>query len=331
MSKRTSFENLLGTGTAETTPDDAPPVSALLHTITGNPDNPRDVDELDIEELVASFRQVGQLQPVLALSRDAYLKHKPLHRKVIGDAEFVVLGGNRRLEAARALGWARIDIQVRDDLADGDEGSLDEAVIIENIHRKALSPMKEAGFLHIMVGRYGSQSKVAERIGKTQAYVSQRISLLNLTPELQEAVDKKQLKVKEARKIASAAPAEQQEALAKVRSEPKKRESARTVSHNPVMTGHLDGQPKGQDVRSVAAENSGAGHNPVMTESAPTADQQAPLPDQRDSPPPKPQIKVPWEDGQVVAEMAIRHMPSEQLAVLLNAILEHQAGTRSPA
>lgn len=188
MSKRTSFAGLLGTEEKTDETPGTPPVSALLHTIVGNPDNPRDRGEMDLKELIDSFREVGQLQPVLAVSRDVYLRHKPSHAKTIGDALYVTLGGNRRLEAAKHLGWARIDIALRDDLGDG-EGGLDEAVIIENIHRKALAPIKEAGFLQVMVERYGSQGKVAKRIGKTQAYVSQRLALLKLEPELQDAVE----------------------------------------------------------------------------------------------------------------------------------------------
>ncbi|MFE1272511.1 ParB/RepB/Spo0J family partition protein [Streptomyces sp. NPDC058758] len=79
---------------------------------------------------------------------------------------------------------------------------MDEAVVIENIHRKNIPPYKEAEFLQRMVERHGSQEKVAERIGKSQMYVSNRLALLNLPPELQEAVDTKQLKVKTAEKIA---------------------------------------------------------------------------------------------------------------------------------
>lgn len=246
MSKRTSFAGLLGNEDKAEDESGTPPVSALLHTITSNPDNPRDVDELELDEMVQSFHEVGQLQPVLAVSRDVYLRHKPQHATTIGDALYVVLGGNRRLEAAQRLGWARIDIALRDDLGDG-EGSLDEAVIIENIHRKALAPIKEAGFLQGMVDRYGSQGKVAQRIGKTQAYVSQRLALLKLEPELQRAVDAGTLKVKEARTLAAVPQGQQRQAwresktaappAAEKRTPPAPPPSTATPrTHNPVMS-----------------------------------------------------------------------------------------------
>ncbi|MFE3939562.1 ParB/RepB/Spo0J family partition protein, partial [Streptomyces goshikiensis] len=59
-----------------------------------------------------------------------------------------------------------------------------------------------------------SQEKVADRIGKSQMYVSNRLALLNLAPELREAVDTKQLKVKTAEKISKIKDPEQQKARA---------------------------------------------------------------------------------------------------------------------
>lgn len=211
MSKRTSFATLVGekkeaeADSSERT--QLPPATVFMHTIVGNPDNPRRDGESQagdpaFEELVAAMKEVGQLQPVAVVSRDVYLRHKPEHAKAVSAADWVVITGNRRLAAARELGWTRIDIKVQDHLGDG-EGFLDEAVIIENIHRKAIEPCKEAVFLQRMVTKYGSQDKVAQRIGKSQMYVSQRLALLRLSPELQLRVDAGLFKVKAARQIAA--------------------------------------------------------------------------------------------------------------------------------
>jgi ParB/RepB/Spo0J family partition protein len=247
-----SFVNVLGDKTQTSTEAAAtggPPTMALMHTIAGNPDNPRDPDDLDLDELKATFREVGQLQPVAVVSSAVYLKHNPHHAAVIGQADWVVLGGNRRLEAARALGWTRLDIRVHDHLGD-DEGALDDAVIIENIHRKAIAPLKEAEFLQRMVDRHGSQTQVAKRIGKTQAYVSQRLALLNLAPELQEAVSVGDLKVKEARRLASIPDQEQQKAAWET--------AQKAATHNPVIGA---GGSEQAPLRPPAAQPS---HNPVI-------------------------------------------------------------------
>jgi ParB family chromosome partitioning protein len=302
MSKKTSFADLLGKEQTEQ-PAGPPPVSSFLHTITGNPDNPRDAEDLELDELIQSFREVGQLQPVLAMSRDVYLRHKPDNRKAVGDAQFVILGGNRRLEAARQLGWARIDIQLRDDLGDGG-GSLDEAVIIENIHRKALAPMREAVFLQGMVERYGSQGKVAQRIGKTQAYVSQRLGLLKLEPELQQAVDTGQLKVKEARKLASV-PKEEQQAVWRESQQARVDEPART--HNPVMA-----EPRDSERKAVV--------DPLpMVEKVPDPRRQSAVPAVQDASP----AGMPWDSGDDMADLLIEHMDGSAIRRLTVRLLEH--------
>lgn len=323
MSKRTSFADLLGTK-EQTQENDGPPVSAQLHTITGNPDNPRDPDELELDELIMSFREVGQLQPVLAMSRDVYLRHKPRHKKKVGDAQYVILGGNRRLEAARALGWARIDIQLRDDLGDGD-GSLDEAVIIENIHRKALAPIREAAFLQGMVERYGSQGRVAERIGKTQAYVSQRLSLLKLAPELQQAVDAGELKVKTARQLSSVPQERQRDAWQKAEAV-----DAPTAGHNPVMA-----PPPGPVDPVSGAPGRSDEEPPSFTAVKPEVPE---VPEQRPEPSPDPQpvepvkppqIKMPWADGAACADIAITKMDATQLARMIGRLMDHVGGHAS--
>jgi ParB family transcriptional regulator, chromosome partitioning protein len=176
---------------------------APLEHLAFNPDNPRESLETDpeIRELAESLRQVGQLQPAVAVTAPVYLKHFPQHAATIGDARWVVINGNRRLAAAAAAELPALEITVRDDLADGD-GLIDEAVMIENVHRKRLDPIREARFIQRMIERHGSQAKVAERIGKTQAFVSQRLALLSLPVEVQTKVSAGELRVKEARRLA---------------------------------------------------------------------------------------------------------------------------------
>ncbi|MFG2296255.1 ParB/RepB/Spo0J family partition protein [Streptomyces sp. NPDC048603] len=212
MSKRTNFASLIGekssASASSAEPEaKAPPTSALMHTVVGNPGNPRREGEYStsdpgFEELMVTLKEVGQLQPVVVVSREVFLRLKPEHTKAVGSADWVVVNGNRRFAAARQLGWTRIDIKVQDHLGDG-KGLLDEAVIIENIHRKAIEPCKEAAFLQGLVERYGSQDKVASRIGKSQMYVSHRLSLLRLAPELQRRVDAGVFKLKAARELAA--------------------------------------------------------------------------------------------------------------------------------
>lgn len=216
--KKKDWNELLGTGSKPAAEQAQPaqpvePVTVLMHTIVGNPSNPRPEDDYsdddpEFAELKASMQEIGQLQPLAVVSRPVFEKAKPeavaqaapAVRKLLREAEWVVVTGNRRLAAARQLGWTRIDIRVQDQL--GEDGRIDEAVIIENIHRKALSKIAEAEYLQVMVDRHGSQDEVARRIGKSQVYVSQRLALLKLAPDIQDEVDAGTLKVKEARQLA---------------------------------------------------------------------------------------------------------------------------------
>jgi ParB family chromosome partitioning protein len=271
--KKKDWNELLGSSTggsadtavAEDGPKE-PPATVLMHTIVGNPENPRDEDDYsdadpEFVELKHSMKEIGQLQPLAVISRPAYERTKPGHDKALGDAEWVVVTGNRRLAAARQLGWTRIDVKVQDRLGDGDGSKIDEAVIIENIHRKNIAPIKEAEFLQRMVERLGSQDKAAARIGKSQMYVSHRLALLQLAPDVQKEVDAGAVKLKDVRTITRKPHEEQRVAVAQLKQKaaapkPPKQTVAAPVQ-NPVL------KPAPEPV--VVPEPAGV-QNPVLNE-----------------------------------------------------------------
>jgi ParB/RepB/Spo0J family partition protein len=206
MARRTSLRDLLDKEPEVLNPPKALPVhNADLKDLASNPDNPRPADDPEVQELAASITQIGQLQAAVVVSRDVFLRHCPQHEQAVGKARWVVINGNRRLAAARLAGLTRLDISVKDHL--GDEGGvIDEAVMVENIHRRQLDPIREAQFLQRLVERHRSQRAVATRIGKTQGYVSQRLSLLKLHPALQERITCGALPIEDARELAALAP-----------------------------------------------------------------------------------------------------------------------------
>ncbi|MQY10239.1 hypothetical protein SRB5_03460 [Streptomyces sp. RB5] len=73
-----------------------------------------------------------------------------------------------------------------------------ESAMIANVHRVDVAPLEQATALRELVRVHVSQGKVAKRLGKTPAWVSQRLALLELTPELQEQVETGTLKVEPA-------------------------------------------------------------------------------------------------------------------------------------
>ncbi len=224
-----------------------------LDQLAGNPENPREED-LDVVELAASFAETGQLQTVAVVSRAVYLAHYPQHENAIGAALYVVINGNRRLEAANLAELPGLEVSVRDNLS-GD--AMDDAVIIENVHRQPLNPLREAQFLARMVERHGSQTKLAKRIAKTQAYVSQRLSLLRLHPDLQALVLSEELGVKLARTLEKIESQDDQLAAWQklkddnpvLSEDPDADESdAEPETHNPVMG--EDGEPEDEDAET---------------------------------------------------------------------------------
>lgn len=176
-----------------------PPVSVKLGLLAYNPFNPRD-ELTDVEETAESLRAKGQIQPVTVARRAAFLAAHPGQEETLGEAEYVVIDGNRRLAAAHEAGLDDLRIDVNDDLASSAADIL-ESALIANIHRVDVPPMDQAKALQELVKVHGSQGKVAKRLGKTPPWVSQRLALLELTPDLQKKVEGGELKVEPARKI----------------------------------------------------------------------------------------------------------------------------------
>ncbi|MGY4967456.1 ParB/RepB/Spo0J family partition protein [Streptomyces sp. 900105245] len=189
-----------------------PPAAVELTLLASNPYNPRE-ELTDIEETAKSLHTKGQIQPVTVARRAAFLQAHPGQEAVLGDvAEYVVIDGNRRLAAARLAGLSELRIDVNDDLASSASDML-ETALIANIHRVDVPPLDQAKAIQDLVKVHGSQGQVAKRLGKTPAWVSQRLALLELTPDLQEKVETGELKVEPARRIGRL-PKEQQEAEA---------------------------------------------------------------------------------------------------------------------
>ncbi|QXV63520.1 ParB/RepB/Spo0J family partition protein [Amycolatopsis sp. TNS106] len=178
------------------------PVGSIAH----NPRNPRDHYN-DVAELALGIKSVGIMTPLAVTRYEMYLTHYPEHEHEIAGYDWVVLNGNRRLAAAKLLDLAEVPVTIADHL--GRDRMFDEGVLIDNIHREKLPLLREALALQELVDRHGSQSVVADRIGKTRAYVNQRVGLLRLVSELQDAVKENKLAFEDARML-SALPAEEQ-------------------------------------------------------------------------------------------------------------------------
>lgn len=143
-----------------------------LEAIAPNPRQPRgSFDEQELEELAASIRAVGLLQPVVV-------------REVEHD-RFELIAGERRLRASKLAGLSQLPVIVRETT---DADVLKEA-LIENIHRVQLNPLDEAAAYQQLLDDFGvTQEELARRLGKSRPTLSNALRLLSLPPAVQRRV-----------------------------------------------------------------------------------------------------------------------------------------------
>jgi ParB family transcriptional regulator, chromosome partitioning protein len=141
-----------------------PPLNEIdIDRIVPNPNQPRLVfDEKRLEELAASIRKNGILQPVLV---------RPFNNG------YQLVAGERRLAAAQRAGMLKIPAIIRDV---PDENLL-ELALVENIQREPLNPMEEANaYQRLLETTNGTQEQIAERLGKDRSTIANSMRLLKL-------------------------------------------------------------------------------------------------------------------------------------------------------
>jgi len=140
--------------------------------ITPNPQQPRlAFDATSLEELAASIREHGVLQPILV---------RPL-----GNNEYQLIAGERRWRATKTAGLATIPALVEDI----DDDTALEIAIIENLQREDLSPLDEAAMYDRMVREHGySVRKLAQKLGKDKGYLENRLRLADAPDDVRQLV-----------------------------------------------------------------------------------------------------------------------------------------------
>ncbi len=123
-------------------------------------------------------------------------------------SRYVVVNGCRRLAAAHKYGRTDLAVVVNDVIA-RDRITLISACIAENVDRQDFDVIEEARAVEALIAECGLANEAAVRLHKTEAWVSQRRSLLKLAPELQTALRRGELAIRDARRLARV-PLEQQ-------------------------------------------------------------------------------------------------------------------------
>lgn len=173
-------------------------VQIPLDDIIPNRFQPREVfDERALKELAVSIKEHGVIQPIIV-------------RSVNGKYE--IIAGERRYKASALAGLTKIPAIVRD--LDDKESS--KVALLENLQRKNLNPIEEAKtYQKILELDEMTQEELAKTMGKSQSAVANKVRLLSLPEEVQEALLKEEISERHARALLNLNDPEEQKTMLK--------------------------------------------------------------------------------------------------------------------
>ena len=159
-----------------------------IEHIRPNPNNPRHhFDDATIEELAASIRAKGLLQPLMVRQRDV--------------GHYEIVAGERRWRAAQRAGIHEVPAIVRE-LSDGEAL---EIALIENIQRADLNPLEEAqGYQQLMSEFAYTQQQLADSLGKSRSHIANTLRLLSLPDSVRAHIEAGRLTAGHARTLVAA-------------------------------------------------------------------------------------------------------------------------------
>ncbi len=169
-----------------------------LEDIIPNRFQPRQVfDEKALKELAVSIKEHGVIQPIIVRN--------------IGN-KYEIIAGERRYKASAMAGLTTIPAIIRN--LDDKESS--KVALLENLQRKNLNPIEEAKtYQKILEIDQMTQEELAKTMGKSQSAVANKIRLLSLTDEVQDALLKEQISERHARALLNAKDSDTQKKLLK--------------------------------------------------------------------------------------------------------------------
>ncbi len=143
-----------------------------LADIIANARQPRRrFDQAAMDDLIASVRERGVLQPILV--------------RPVGERRYEIVAGERRWRAAAAAQLHDIPVIIRE----LDDAAAFELALIENIQRADLNPVEEAeGFQRLMLDHGHTQEGLAKIVGKARSHVANLLRLLDLPAEVRTMV-----------------------------------------------------------------------------------------------------------------------------------------------
>lgn len=145
----------------------------IERVVAGRGQPRRNFDEEHIEELAASIREKGILQPLVV---------------VASNGSYELIAGERRLRAASRAGLDKVPVVFRDAVS---EGEMLELALVENLQREDLGPLERARAYERLIESHGLvQEDIARKIGKSRTAVANTLRLLGLPQPVLDAMEK---------------------------------------------------------------------------------------------------------------------------------------------
>jgi ParB family chromosome partitioning protein len=164
-------------------------IEIAVGEIRSNPRQPRMVrgqEALKLEELAASIREHGVIQPLIVTRTQG------------PGAPYTLIAGERRWRASQVAGLTHVPVIIKD----VSPQEMLEIALIENIQRNDLSPLEEAAAFQQLINEFGlTQEMVAERVGKSRVTVTNVVRLLKLPGKIQTALMQEEISEGHARAL----------------------------------------------------------------------------------------------------------------------------------
>jgi len=179
----------LGTGfgglVAAIGPQNGELLEVPIGAIEPNPQQPRvSFDPAALAELADSIRQHGLLQPLIATR--------------LGNGDYQLIAGERRLRAAKLAGLSTVPVVLKE----ASQQQQLELALIENLQRADLDPIEAARAYAVLEDQFGlTHERIAERVGKSRSTVSETLGLLKLPHDVQALVSAGKLSAAHAAKL----------------------------------------------------------------------------------------------------------------------------------
>ncbi|MDR0840177.1 MAG: ParB/RepB/Spo0J family partition protein [Christensenellaceae bacterium] len=157
-----------------------------IGTILPNPNQPRvTFDDAGIAELAQSIRQVGLIQPLVV--------------RRIGGGGYELVAGERRLRACKSLGLREVSCIVQNEVQQEASAMM---ALIENLQREDLYFLEEAQCYYALLTSFNlTQEELAQRLGKSQSSIANKLRVLRLSPSVKEAMQQASFTERHARAL----------------------------------------------------------------------------------------------------------------------------------